>query len=94
MQSVCPKHPSSKASSLLTCHRFVCAVRKSNGSLARLRSYASEAVLVEDDITIWQARRATSAATSFFDPITIGNGHQGREYVDGALGFNNPLDEV
>ena len=50
--------------------------------------------MVEEGITIWQAGRATSAATSFFDPITIGEGKQGREYVDGALGFNNPLDEV
>lgn len=48
----------------------------------------------EEGVTIWQAARATSAATSFFDPITIGEGAQGREYVDGALGFNNPLDEV
>jgi predicted acylesterase/phospholipase RssA len=50
--------------------------------------------MVEEGVTIWQAGRATSTATSFFDPITIGEGNQGREYVDGALGFNNPLDEV
>ncbi len=75
-------------------YRFVCAVRESNKSLARLRSYESEAPFVEDEITVWQAGRATSAATSFFDPITIGEGHTRRAYVDGALGFNNPVDEV
>lgn len=50
--------------------------------------------MVEEDVTIWQAARATSAATSFFDSITIGEGYAGREYVDGAMGVNNPLDEV
>ena len=49
---------------------------------------------MDDGITVWQAGRATSAATSFFDPITIGEGYTGRAYVDGALGFNNPIDEV
>ncbi|KAK4248763.1 hypothetical protein C7999DRAFT_30744 [Corynascus novoguineensis] len=38
---------------------------------------------------IWQACRATSAATTFFDPIAIGP--FGEEFVDGALGANNPV---
>ncbi|KAI9848905.1 MAG: hypothetical protein M1838_000346 [Thelocarpon superellum] len=76
------------------CRVFVCAVRKGNTSLARFRSYESDALMDEGGVTIWQAARATSAATSFFDPITIGEGYAGREYVDGALGCNNPLDEV
>ena len=33
---------------------------------------------------------ATSAATGFFDPVSIG----ARRFVDGALGANNPVDEV
>ncbi|KAK3325058.1 acyl transferase/acyl hydrolase/lysophospholipase [Apodospora peruviana] len=37
-----------------------------------------------------QAARATSAATSFFDPIEIGN----EEFVDGATPANNPITEV
>ena len=46
----------------------------------------------EGDIpaTICQAALATSAATSFFDPVSIG----ARQFVDGALGANNPVDEV
>ncbi|EJT68900.1 hypothetical protein GGTG_13563 [Gaeumannomyces tritici R3-111a-1] len=40
-------------------------------------------------MTIWQACRATSAATTFFDPIAIGP--FGEEFVDGALGANNPV---
>jgi len=38
---------------------------------------------------IWEAARATSAASTLFDPITIGPNDQ--TYVDGALGFNNPI---
>lgn len=39
---------------------------------------------------IWQAARATSAATSFFDSVEIGN----EEFVDGATPANNPIMEL
>lgn len=39
---------------------------------------------------IWEAARATSAATTFFDPITI----DGETFVDGATGANNPVNEL
>jgi len=38
---------------------------------------------------IWEAARATSAASTLFDPIQIGT--RGETFVDGALGFNNPI---
>jgi hypothetical protein len=38
---------------------------------------------------IWEAARATSAASTLFEPIAIGP--HGQTYVDGALGFNNPI---
>ena len=44
------------------------------------------------DPTIWQACRATSAATTFFDPIQIGRYKQ--KSADGALGHNNPIHSV
>ena len=40
---------------------------------------------------IWEAGRATSAASSF-DPITIDD--FGESFVDGATGANNPMYEV
>lgn len=43
------------------------------------------------DIKIWEAARATSAATTFFEPIIIGSGES---FVDGAIGANNPVDEL
>lgn len=41
-------------------------------------------------VKIWQAARATSAASTFFDPIKIGS----QEFVDGATGRNNPVESV
>jgi hypothetical protein len=43
--------------------------------------------LSSSECTIWEAARATSAATTFFDPIIIGS----QEYVEGATGLNNPV---
>ncbi|KAK5459541.1 hypothetical protein LTS15_003670 [Exophiala xenobiotica] len=42
--------------------------------------------------TIWEACRATWAASSFFDPIAIGR--YGEEFVDGGTGANNPVWEL
>ena len=39
---------------------------------------------------IWEAARATSAASSFFEPIRIGN----EDFVDGATPANNPIYEI
>lgn len=41
---------------------------------------------------IWEAARATSAASSFFDPIKIGPFDE--EFVDGAVGVNNPVAQL
>ncbi|KAI9731305.1 MAG: hypothetical protein M1834_005208 [Cirrosporium novae-zelandiae] len=66
--------------------RFVCA-SMSNAGTQRLRSYTS---IVEERMkcTIWEAARATSAAPTFFEPITFTNG---LEFRDGGLGDNNPI---
>ena len=42
--------------------------------------------------TIWQAARATSAASGLFEPIEIGPNKE--EFVDGASGANNPVREL
>jgi patatin-like phospholipase/acyl hydrolase len=39
---------------------------------------------------IWQVARATSAATTFFKPISVGRDEI--EFVDAALGYNNPCE--
>ena len=41
-------------------------------------------------VKITQAARATSAASSFFDPVSI----DGETFVDGATGANNPVSTL
>jgi predicted acylesterase/phospholipase RssA len=45
-----------------------------------------------NSVKIWEACRATSAASSFFDPIAVGRYKE--EFIDGATGANNPVREV
>jgi predicted acylesterase/phospholipase RssA len=72
---------------------FVCAVRTGNSEPAILRSYDTDEVeLLYDECKIWEACRATSAATTFFDPIKIGPFDQ--EFADGAIIYNNPIQLV
>lgn len=68
---------------------FVCTVDRDMKDIVRLRSYS---LPDEPNIpaTIYQAALATSAATIFFDPVSIGD----RSFADGGLGANNPVDEV
>ncbi|KAJ5917206.1 hypothetical protein N7466_010760 [Penicillium verhagenii] len=68
---------------------FVCTTSRDTLQVTRLRSYS----VPNEDIlpaTICEAALATSAATGFFEPVTIGN----RQFVDGAFGANNPTEEV
>jgi hypothetical protein len=71
------------------CRVFVCTTAKDTLQITRLRSYP---VLNEDTLpaTICEAALATSAATGYFECATIGN----RQFVDGAFGANNPVEEV
>lgn len=43
---------------------------------------------------IWEAVRATSAATTIFEPFTHGPPGSQIRYIDAAFGFNNPADHV
>jgi predicted acylesterase/phospholipase RssA len=45
-----------------------------------------------NECKIWEAYRATSAATTFFDPITFGK--YGQTFVDGEILYNNPIQLV
>lgn len=69
----------------------MCALRGEHRSLIRFRNYLLEGTS-DLEPKIWEAGRATSAATLFFDPITIGP--FGQTFVDGAAGHNNPVQSV
>ena len=68
---------------------FVCTADLDTKDIIRLRSYS---LPHEPNIraTICQAALATSAATTFFDAVSIGD----RTFADSGLGANNPVDEV
>ena len=80
--------------------RFVCALSDRSNSLVTFTSYDAPRVDREllDQATIMQACRATSAASSFFAPLTMRIGSPGAEYqdkfIDGALGYNNPIRQL
>src|SRR5437763_13425967 len=68
---------------------FVCTADRHTKDIVRLRSYS---LPHEPNIcaTICQAALAMSAATTFFDSVSVGE----RLFADGGLGANNPVEEV
>jgi predicted acylesterase/phospholipase RssA len=67
---------------------FVVARRMESTNEVAIKDYTPVGEQNHDRATIVEAALATSAASSFFPPVKIGN----REYVDGALGTNNPVE--
>lgn len=59
-----------------------------------LRTYQSPRALagLSKSVKIWEACRATSAASTFFDKVAIGI--HGEEFLDGGTGANNPIWEL
>ena len=53
----------------------------------KFRSYDNPQYMTRG-VAIWEACRATSAAPTYFPPISIGDPAQ--NFVDGGLGYNNP----
>jgi len=74
--------------------RFVCAISKQTSETVCLTSYRSPRGSNDllNSVKIWEACRATSAASSFFDPIAVGRYKE--EFTDGGTGANNPVWEV
>ncbi|KAK6393510.1 hypothetical protein LTR65_002382 [Meristemomyces frigidus] len=71
------------------CRMFVCATSKYTVNTVALSSYFSRRRGGDmlNQAKIWEAARATAAATTFFSPIEIA----GESFVDGATGANNPI---
>jgi len=70
----------------------VCATSRQTSETVVFSNYYSErrGNDMRNIAKIWQAARATSAASSFFEPIDIG----GEGFVDGGTGANNPIQEL
>lgn len=74
-------------------HRFVCALTVPIRKLVAIRNYSPrELVDIVSGCKIWEAARATSAAPSFFDPITVG--YPAQKFAEGGIGANNPVHYV
>lgn len=71
------------------CRTFVCTTAKETLRITRLRSYGAPDGNTPSP-TICEAALATSAATGFFEPVKLGD----RQFVDGAFGANNPVEEM
>ncbi|KAK3382112.1 hypothetical protein B0T24DRAFT_660893 [Lasiosphaeria ovina] len=80
-----------------SCKVFVCAVPqqdvKARAGPRLFRTYKVREN-ASFNCTIWEACRATSAAPSYFEPIKIGDDGEQETFVDGALGYNNPIELV
>ncbi|KAJ6441059.1 Hydantoin utilization protein A [Purpureocillium lavendulum] len=74
------------------CKVFVSTMRQEISDIVNLTSYYSPTwgASMLDRVKIWEAARATSAATSFFDPCVI----DGKAFADGGTGANNPIHQL
>lgn len=77
----------------LTISRFVTTVSVDRSDLVVLRSYDNDNKIdkISPQFQIWEAIRATSAASTYFNPFRHGDNS---EYVDGAFKSNNPVFNV
>ncbi|KIJ30084.1 hypothetical protein M422DRAFT_187616, partial [Sphaerobolus stellatus SS14] len=79
------------------CKTFVCAraAQDLSAGIPRLfRTYQSPEANTYNCM-IWEAARATSAAPTFFERISIGDsGYPKQSYIDGGLGRNNPIKQI
>jgi hypothetical protein len=73
---------------------FVCAMPAGKvGQPRRLRSFLSPSRDHDLKVKIWEAARATTAASTFFKPMPIKIGEDTtEECIDAAIGCNNPVD--
>lgn len=71
------------------CQSFVCVTNRDLYDIVLVRNYDAPGS-ASLPATLCQAALATSAAPGYFDPVAI----RGRHFVDGALGANNPVEQV
>ena len=88
--------PNVEIKHLMLIQSFVCATSMLTSEIALFISYRRARGGGDrlKAIKIWDACRATSAASSFFDLIQINMGKYREESIDGTTGANNSVQEV
>jgi predicted acylesterase/phospholipase RssA len=80
------------------CKAFVCAIDEMElGAIHRLRTYETDNNKSDEwlrDCKIWEAARATTAAPLNFKAMTIERDTVKKSFVDAALGYNNPAEQL
>ncbi|KAI9670322.1 MAG: hypothetical protein M1831_006536 [Alyxoria varia] len=79
------------------CKVFVSAKRYEHaGANTVLRSYDPVRLpnRLQEHCKIWEAARATSAASTFFEPVAIGPESNRTKFIDAGIGQNNPIDLI
>ena len=76
-----------------SCPTFVVAKTAANinGPPVIFRTYRGDKIR-PSECALWQAARATSAAPTFFKPMSVDRPRPAIIYVDGGMGHNNPSD--
>lgn len=73
---------------------FVCAMSsKAQGIPRRFRSCPGENDIYKS-CKIWEAARATTAAPTYFKPITLSSASGAEDFIDAAMGCNNPTEQL
>lgn len=67
-----------------------------SGTVSHFTNYAKPHAQSQilGDVKIWEAARATASAPTFFDPIQITCNGFTETFIDGALGHNNPINQL
>jgi predicted acylesterase/phospholipase RssA len=75
------------------CPTFVVAKKAANinGRPTIFRTYRGDKIR-PSECALWQAARATSAAPTFFKPMSVDRPPPPITYVDGGMGYNNPSE--
>lgn len=84
------------SSQLTPIYSFVVALTGGSKSVIRFTNYPKPGEQTElyNKAKIWEAARATSAVTTFFAPIDITTDGTTRQFLDGGLGQNNPINDL
>ena len=71
---------------------FVCVMPAEKiGEPRRLRSFHDPDSDYSGEVRIWEAARATTAASVYFKPMPVKIGGRTEEFIDAAIGCNNPV---